>query len=165
MKKRIKIGANIITAVILAGGLFYCLCMYINHSANCDGCPFHSSHPKTELLIFIPFVLLAAVIFIASRLLLADLRKYDEQKGFTMVNKLETAADMVSVLIMFAGTAFYFWSCMDHSLNCTLCNGHTSYPVLLLIIVIPTVILSAVLFALSRLILMIIKKISLKVKQ
>ncbi len=163
--EKVKTVSNIITAVIPAVGLVYCLWMYIDHSVNCGGCPFHNSHPKTELLLFIPFVLLAAVIFIASRLLLAELRKYNEQKVSTTINKLETAANTVSVLITLAGTAFYFWSCIAHSLNCTHCNGHTLYPVLLLIVVITTVIISAVLFTLSRLIFTIIKKSSLKIEQ
>ncbi len=158
VSKRLKIGGNIVTAVILSAGVVYCIWTYIDHSINCGGCPYHKSHPEIELLLFVPFVILATVFFFTSRVLLTVLQKNDDQKNTAATGKLQSIWNIVPMLIILAGTIFYFWSCVAHSVSCTHCNGHTLYPIILLIIPISIAILSAALFAVSRLLLFLIKK-------
>lgn len=161
MEKKLKSLSNIITVIILALGAVYCIWHYTYHTMNCSDCPYHESYLKMDILLFIPFALLAAVIFYISRLLSSAHQKYTQSGDFSAVKKLKLAAYIAPMAITFSGTAFYLWSCIAHSLNCTHCNGHTLYPIMLLIIFIPIILLSlisVIAVFLSRLILLSVNK-------
>lgn len=70
MVKKLKTTTNIITAVILAGGLVFCIWNYFAHQTNCHGCSSHGAHPLIEVIFFIIFIIAAGIFFGISRLIL-----------------------------------------------------------------------------------------------
>lgn len=104
MKKFKKI-ANIISAVIIAIGLFGAIYTYADHAVNCHGCSSHYMHPVFELMYFGIIVLFAAVFFFISRLIiwLVNNRNNPQSISELRIVKAKRTANSLTLAVLSVG--------------------------------------------------------------
>lgn len=151
--KKIKIISNIITLFILVGGLVLCAASYINHTLYCHGCSSHLSHPIIELMIYGLVVLFAGAFFGISRLILrlVGKRKAVGSESRTKSAKLDRVANTLTLLILIAG---FIHCAVMFIIDLTAPFGRLIYALMQFLYMIPYVWAAAVIFVVSRLILL-----------
>lgn len=155
METKIKKRINIITLIVLTVGLIHSIIGLIGELSIGQNILFSFA----QFVFLIPYALAAAIIFGAGRLITAKTQKKDKtnDKDNFNSNKLKKVADVITLIILIVGFGICLVYYIGHAITCTGCSSHGAHPQIELMIYGVIVLFAAVVFAISRLMVRLLK--------
>lgn len=154
MKKKFEIAANISALPILPVMVFFCIYEYSEHSS-CGGvCFFSYSIVLYEFFIIASFTAAAALLNLLIRTAGKIFNKNGSGREISAKEIFKACFDTLAVLIVFGGqinSIIEFISAMN-------CHGNSAAPYYMLLFIVPAIVLAAVVWGISRLILVFLRK-------
>ncbi len=151
--KKFKIISNVITILILVTGLVPCIGAYVDHTMNCTGCSMHAGHPTVELMIYSLVILFAGTMFCISRIILwlnnNKILPDDKKVSFKFLKPINI---LILAILSFGiiHSVCMFIVQFSGSFSHTLIDAETQF-----LYLIPYVLVAAIIFGISRLVLLI----------
>ena len=157
METKIKKRINIITLIVLTVGLIHSIIGLIGELSIGQNILLSFA----QFVFLIPYALAAAIIFGAGRLISAKTQNKDKtndkDKEIFNSNKLKKIADVITLIILIAGFGICLVYYIGHAITCTGCSSHGAHPQIELMIYGVIILFAAVVFAISRLMVRLLK--------